>query len=108
MGTVVDAVVSEVRELVRRRGLDPFADLVAMRQLVDEVVNDDENPGRFIVEAVLDDPGVVTVTRPVLPLDGGPGGWPEHVIPDAPDHVTVRGVGGYNEPWTRPPGTWEP
>jgi pilus assembly protein CpaF len=38
--SAVDTVESEVRELVRRRGLDPFADRVAMRRLVDEVVSD--------------------------------------------------------------------
>ena len=36
----VDAVEAEVRELVRRRGLDPIEDRVAMRRLVDEVVSD--------------------------------------------------------------------
>ncbi len=36
----MDAVEAEVRELVRRRGLDPFADQLAMRRLVDEVVHD--------------------------------------------------------------------
>jgi len=36
----VDTVESEVRELVRRRGLDPFTDRAAMRRLVEEVVAD--------------------------------------------------------------------
>ena len=36
----VDTVEAEVRELVRRRGLDPIADRLAMRRLVDEVVTD--------------------------------------------------------------------
>ena len=36
--SAVDAVEAEVRELVRRRGLDPIADRTAMRRLVDEVV----------------------------------------------------------------------
>lgn len=36
----VDTVESEVRELVRRRGLDPITDRAAVRRLVDEVVND--------------------------------------------------------------------
>ena len=36
----VDAVEAEVRELVRRRGLDPVVDRSAMRRLVDEVVTD--------------------------------------------------------------------
>jgi len=40
VGTAVDTVEAEVRELVRRRGLDPFADSAAMRQLVDDVVTD--------------------------------------------------------------------
>jgi pilus assembly protein CpaF len=34
----VDVVEDEVRELVRRRGLDPASDLAAVRRLVDEVV----------------------------------------------------------------------
>lgn len=38
--TAVDAVEAEVRELVRRRGLDPFAGPVAVRRLVDDVVAD--------------------------------------------------------------------
>ncbi len=36
----MDAVEAEVRELVRRRGLDPIEDRVAMRRLVEEVVSD--------------------------------------------------------------------
>ena len=36
----VDAVELEVRELVRRRGIDPFHDRAAVRRLVDEVVAD--------------------------------------------------------------------
>ena len=38
--SAVDTVEAEVRELVRRRGLDPFADRAAMRRLVDDVVTD--------------------------------------------------------------------
>jgi pilus assembly protein CpaF len=34
----VDVVEDEVRELVRRRGIDPATDLAAVRRLVDEVV----------------------------------------------------------------------
>ncbi len=36
----MDAVELEVRELVRRRGIDPFTDRGAVRRLVDEVVAD--------------------------------------------------------------------
>ena len=38
--SAVDTVEAEVRELVRRRGLDPIADRLAVRRLVDEVVAD--------------------------------------------------------------------
>ena len=34
----VDTVEAEVRELVRRRGIDPVVDRVAMRRLVEEAV----------------------------------------------------------------------
>jgi pilus assembly protein CpaF len=40
VSAAVEAVEAEVRELVRRRGLDPFQDQLAMRRLVDEVVTD--------------------------------------------------------------------
>ena len=36
----VDTVEAEVRELVRRRGLDPVEDRLAVRRLVDEVITD--------------------------------------------------------------------
>jgi pilus assembly protein CpaF len=36
----ITAVEDEVRELVRRRGLDPVADPGAVRRLVDEVISD--------------------------------------------------------------------
>ncbi len=38
--TAYDHVEAEVRELVRRRGLDPVEDRVEMRRLIDEVVVD--------------------------------------------------------------------
>lgn len=38
--SAVDTVASEARELVRRRGLDPVEDRLAMRRLVDEVVTE--------------------------------------------------------------------
>jgi pilus assembly protein CpaF len=40
VGTAVDTVEAEVRELVRRRGLDPFQDRAGVRRLVEEVVED--------------------------------------------------------------------
>ncbi len=68
----------------------------------------DENPGRFLVEGVLNDPDEVSVIRPALPLDGNPGGWPEFLIDDAAKAVDVVGVSGVNEPWTRAPGSFVP
>ena len=38
--TAVSTVEAEVRELVRRRGLDPVQDRGAVRRLVDEVLGD--------------------------------------------------------------------
>ncbi len=40
VGSAYDTVEAEVRELVRRRGLDRVEDRAAMRRLVDEVVLD--------------------------------------------------------------------
>jgi len=38
--SAVDTVELEVRELVRRRGIDPVADRAEVRRLVDEVVSE--------------------------------------------------------------------
>ncbi len=40
VSSAVDTVEAEVRELVRRRGLDPVEDRLAMRRLIDEIVLD--------------------------------------------------------------------
>lgn len=40
VASAVDAVEAEVRELVRRRGLDPVEDRLVMRRLIAEVVSD--------------------------------------------------------------------
>ena len=40
MPTALDVVDGEVRELIRRRGLDPFTDPVPVRVLVRDVVAD--------------------------------------------------------------------
>ncbi|NHC12936.1 hypothetical protein [Motilibacter deserti] len=68
----------------------------------------DENPGRFLIEGRLVDPGAVTEVRPALPLDGNPGGWPEYHIEGAGDAVDTVRIEGVNEPWTRRPGDWLP
>ena len=53
----VDAVEAEVRELVRRRGLDPVADRAAVRRLVDDVVTDYDERALTSSLAPLPDPG---------------------------------------------------
>ena len=60
LGTVGGAyatVEAEVRELVRRRGLDPVEDRVAMRRLVDEVVVDYDDRALTSSLPPLADPG---------------------------------------------------
>jgi pilus assembly protein CpaF len=62
--SAVDTVEAEVRELVRRRGLDPIEDRAAVRRLVDEVIAEyDERPydavaGFGPLQRHLDDPTV--------------------------------------------------
>ncbi|MEX2291870.1 MAG: ATPase, T2SS/T4P/T4SS family [Mycobacteriales bacterium] len=54
--SAVDTVESEVRELVRRRGLDPISDRLEMRRLVDEVVSDYDDRSLTSSLAPLADP----------------------------------------------------
>lgn len=68
----------------------------------------DENPGRFLIEGILRDPGSVTDVRPALPLDGNPGGWPEYLIDSPLDAIEITDVSGVNAPWTHGPGDWAP
>ncbi len=56
--TAVDTVEAEVRELVRRRGLDPVEDRLAMRQLIDEVVLDYDERALSSTMPQLPDPRV--------------------------------------------------
>ncbi|HVQ86716.1 MAG TPA: CpaF family protein, partial [Actinomycetes bacterium] len=66
---VVAAVEGEVRELVRRRGLDPLTDPIAMRALVSEVVADYEE--RSLGGAVLPLVDPVAAHREVLDAVAG-------------------------------------
>jgi pilus assembly protein CpaF len=56
--SAVDTVEAEVRELVRRRGLDPVQDRLAMRRLIDEVVLDYDERALSSTMPVLPDPRV--------------------------------------------------
>ena len=51
-----DTVEAEVRELVRRRGLDPVEDRLAMRRLIDEVVLDYDERSLSSTMPALPDP----------------------------------------------------
>lgn len=52
----VDTVEAEVRELVRRRGLDPIEDRAAVRRLVDEVIAEYDERSLTSTLAPLPDP----------------------------------------------------
>jgi pilus assembly protein CpaF len=70
MASAVDAVDGEVRELIRRRGLDPFTDPGAVRLLVRDVVAGP--PERFPPSAQGDaDPGGRVVPAPEADHDHG-------------------------------------
>ncbi len=56
--SAVDTVEAEVRELVRRRGLDPVEDRLAMRRLIDEVVLDYDERALTSTMPPLPDPRV--------------------------------------------------
>ena len=58
VGSAVDTVEAEVRELVRRRGLDPVEDRLAMRRLIDEVVLDYDERALSSTMPALPDPRV--------------------------------------------------
>lgn len=62
-------VEGEVRELVRRRGIDPIAEPEVMARLVDEVVSDYRD--RTITSALPPLGDTVTVTRAVLDAVAG-------------------------------------
>ena len=81
----VDTVEAEVRELVRRRGLDPVEDRAAVRRLVDEVVaHYDERSLRSSLPPLHDVP---TAARTVYDADAGFGPRQRH-----PDDLSVEEI----------------
>ncbi len=87
----VDAVELEVRELVRRRGIDPFQDRAAVRRLVDEVVADYDERSLSSTLATLPDPKVAA--RAVYDAVAGFGPLQRHL-----DDPTVEEI------WINEPG----
>jgi pilus assembly protein CpaF len=89
--SAVDTVESEVRELVRRRGLDPVSDRVAVRRLVDEVVTDYDERALSSSLPPLADP--TTAARAVYDAVAGFGPLQRHL-----DDKTVEEI------WINEPG----
>jgi pilus assembly protein CpaF len=89
--SAVDTVESEVRELVRRRGLDPVADRAAVRRLVEEVVSDYDDRALSSSMPPLPDPS--TAARAVYDAVAGFGPLQRHL-----DDRTVEEI------WINEPG----
>jgi pilus assembly protein CpaF len=89
--TAVEAVESEVRELVRRRGIDPFLDRLAVRRLVDEVVADYDERSLTSTLPALHDTG--SAARSVYDAVAGFGPLQRHL-----DDPTVEEI------WINEPG----
>jgi len=89
--SAVDTVEAEVRELVRRRGLDPIADHAAMRRLVDDVVTDYDDRALTSSLPSLADPQ--TAARAVYDAVAGFGPLQRHL-----DDPTVEEI------WINEPG----
>ncbi len=89
--SAVDTVESEVRELVRRRGLDPLSDRLAVRRLVDEVVSHYDERALTSSLAPLPDP--LTAARSVYDAVAGFGPLQRHL-----DDPTIEEI------WINEPG----
>jgi pilus assembly protein CpaF len=89
--SAVDTVEAEVRELVRRRGLDPVEDRAAVRRLVDDVVRDYDERALVSSLAPLPDPSVAA--RAVYDAVAGFGPLQRHL-----DDPTVEEI------WINEPG----
>jgi pilus assembly protein CpaF len=75
--SAVDTVEAEVRELVRRRGLDPIEDRAAVRRLVDEVIAEYDERALTSSLAPLPDPR--TAARAVYDAVAGFGPLQRHL-----------------------------
>jgi pilus assembly protein CpaF len=89
--SAVEVVEAEVRELVRRRGLDPVEDRVAVRRLVDEVVSDYDE--RALTSSLTPLPDPRTAARTVFDAVAGLGPLQRHL-----DDPTVEEI------WINEPG----
>ena len=83
--SAVDTVEAEVRELVRRRELDPIEDRAAVRRLVDEVIADYDE--RALTSSLAPLPDARTAARAVYDAVAGFGPLQRHL-----DDPTVEDI----------------
>ena len=87
--SAVEAVEAEVRELVRRRGLDPITDRQAMRRLVDEVVTHYDERAMTSALAPLPDPR--QAARTVYDAVAGFGPLQRHLDDPTVEEIWING-----------------
>ena len=87
----VDTVEAEVRELVRRRGLDPIEDRAAVRRLVDEVVADYDERSLTSTLAPLSD--VPSAARAVYDAVAGFGPLQRHLDDPSVEELWINEPG---------------
>ena len=96
MPTALDVVDGEVRELIQRRGLDPFTDPGPVRVLVRDVVADYSERSLNSALPPIGDPE--SVVRDVLDRVAGFGPLQRYL--DDPEIETLHGqLGCRGEPW---------
>jgi pilus assembly protein CpaF len=91
VGSAYDTVEAEVRELVRRRGLDPVEDRGAMRRLVDEVVLDYDDRALSSSLPPLADPGAAA--RAVYDAVAGFGPLQRHLDDPEVEEICINEPG---------------
>jgi pilus assembly protein CpaF len=84
----VGTVEAEVRELVRRRGLDPVSDRAAVRRLVDEVVSDYDE--RTLVSSLAPLPDRAAAVRAVYDAVAGFGPLQRHLDDPTVEEVWIK------------------
>ncbi len=86
--SAVDTVQAEVRELVRRGGLDPFEDRAAVGRLVDEVISDYD--GRVLTSALAPLADSRTAARAVFDAVAGFGPLQRHLDDDTVEEIWIN------------------
>ena len=91
VGTAFAHVEAEVRELVRRRGLDPVEDRSAMRHLIDEVVTHYDERALTSTLPPLADPG--SAARAVYDAVAGFGPLQRHLDDPSVEEIWINEPG---------------